>query len=104
VTRPSRGDRPAEETVPYTELAVWQDEYGDEVYYLPGHHSQRRAIAATNRDARVNGGLVNLCDDPEARLAWVTVRHTWWREVDDEHMVLCLPTDPDAQAITEVTW
>lgn len=91
-------------SAPYTEHQVWQDEQIDEAAYLPGHIEARRATAACNYVARTDWGLVNLLDDREAKVSGIKVKHSWWKDVDDEYMTKCGADDEGAQAITEVHW
>lgn len=87
---------------------VWEDEDGS-TYYLAGHVPERRAIAAANRYARVECGLVNLADDRSAPLSWVTVRHVCWKPApndypdwEDGHMLPCSAEEDGAEPFTEV--
>lgn len=61
---------------------VWQDEDGDG-YYLAGHVPPRRAIAAANRYARVECGLLNLFDDHGPN-ALPGARHVWWKPAEED--------------------
>lgn len=84
---------------------VWQDEDG-ETFYLAGHVPLRRAIAAANRYARVECGLVNLYDDPDPTPGLPGARHVWWRP-DPEHpdadwMLPASADDEGAEPLTEV--
>lgn len=86
--------------------AVYDDESGD-CYWLAGHVPARRAIAAANRYARVECGLVNLADEHGAPLSYVTVEHTYWRPEPqphgyDEVMVRTVATDLWGKPYTEV--
>jgi len=84
---------------------VWQDEDG-ETYYLAGHVPLRRAIAAANRYARVECGLVNLYDDSESPSGLPEACHVWWKpdpeDADSDWMLPASPDDPGAEPYTEV--
>jgi hypothetical protein len=86
---------------------VWQDEDG-EAYYLAGHVPLRRAIAAANRYARVECGLMNLFDEPGPN-ALPGARHVCWKPApndypgwEDGHMVPCAAEESGAEPFTEV--
>jgi hypothetical protein len=81
---------------------VWEGEH-DGYYWMAGHVAPRRAIAAANRYARIECGLENAADDPDASLESVTVSHLWFREdIPNDTWVLCRPTQPRAQPFTAV--
>ena len=85
---------------------VWDDEdYSEGAYYMGGHVPKRRAIAAANRYARVEQGLVNLADDKAAPLSWVRVQHGWWKPSaeDSDYNVFCEPSEDGAEPYTEVS-
>lgn len=91
---------------------VWDDESGERCF-IQGHlRPERHAIAAANRWARVDCGLVNLFDD-KADAAhwreWITVEYRWLRPDpqcagDDETGAWCDEGHPQAEPVTVVSW
>jgi hypothetical protein len=74
--------------------AVWEDEDG-EAYYMAGHVSTRRAIAAANRYARLRKGLINLYDFHGAVLTDPGVYHVWWKPAPYYEEGVMAPAEPD---------
>lgn len=59
----------------YGVKVMWIGEDGDVL--VVGHPGERRALAAANKLARVDAGLVNLYDDKGAEVDWSQVRELW---------------------------
>ncbi|MER7623894.1 hypothetical protein [Streptomyces sp. NPDC126503] len=64
--------------------------FGEEGNMLAlGHHTPRRALAAFNRHARVQCGLHNLADDPQADI------EDWIGGIRTEWILFSAPDEPD---------